>query len=55
MALAYNELEIKTSHYSGRVTEIECAQEELEVQKKKRQTLYKRVKRFSKCMYCCCA
>ncbi|KAE9530465.1 hypothetical protein AGLY_010927 [Aphis glycines] len=46
MALEYNKLEIKTSHYSERVTEIECAKEELKVPKKKRQTMYKRVKRF---------
>jgi len=41
MALTYNELGIIKSHYSERVTEIKCAQEELEVPKKKRQTLYK--------------
>jgi len=55
MALAYSdELEIKKAHNSEKLTEIESVQEEIEVPKKKKQTVYKRVKRFFKCLCCCC-
>jgi len=53
MALAYSdELEIKKAHNLEKVTEIECAQEEIEFPKKKRKAIYKR---FFKCLCCCCA
>jgi len=56
MVLTYsNELEIKKAYNSEKVPEIQCPQEEIEVPKKKRRTIFKRVKRFFKCLCCCCA
>jgi len=54
MALTYSdELEIEKGHNSEILAEMECVQEEIEVPKKKRQTIYKRVERFFKCLCCC--
>ncbi|CAH1726461.1 unnamed protein product [Aphis gossypii] len=56
MVLTYSdELDVKKAYDSEKITEIECAKEEIEVPKKKRQTIYKRVKRFFKGLCCCCA
>ncbi|CAH1726482.1 unnamed protein product [Aphis gossypii] len=50
-----DELEVKKAYDSEKITEIECAKEEIEVLKKKRRTIYKRVKRFFRDLCCCCA
>jgi len=54
MVLAYNDLKIKSLQTSEIVEAKKCAKEKLEVPKKKRQTLYRRFKRFFKRMCCCC-
>ncbi|KAE9544196.1 hypothetical protein AGLY_001375 [Aphis glycines] len=56
MVLSYSdELEVKKAYDSEKITEIECAKEEIEIPKKKRRTIYKRVKLFFKGLCCCCA
>ncbi|CAH1726484.1 unnamed protein product [Aphis gossypii] len=50
-----DELEVKKAYDSEKITEMECAKEEIEVPKKKRRTIYKRVKRFFRGLCCCCA
>ncbi|CAH1726439.1 unnamed protein product [Aphis gossypii] len=52
-----DELDVKKAYDSEKITEIECAKEEIEVSKKKRRTIrvYKRVKRFFRGLCCCCA
>ncbi|CAH1726481.1 unnamed protein product [Aphis gossypii] len=50
-----DELKVKKAYDSEKITEIECAKEEIEVPKKKRRTIYKRVKRFFRGLCCCCA
>ncbi|CAH1726459.1 unnamed protein product [Aphis gossypii] len=50
-----DELKVKKAYDSEKITEIECAKEEIEVPKKKRRTMYKRVKRFFRGLCCCCA
>ncbi|XP_050057582.1 uncharacterized protein LOC126550323 [Aphis gossypii] len=56
MVLTYSDdMEVKKAYDSEKITEIECAKEEVEVPKKKRRTIYKRVKRFFMGLCCCCA
>ncbi|XP_050056866.1 uncharacterized protein LOC126550067 [Aphis gossypii] len=62
MALSNHELEVETNNMSeietSQISEIiaekECANEDLGVTKKKRNTPYKRFKPFFKRMMCCC-